>query len=137
VNDTYHDYVLKVSGVGYKEMILEENVSYNKTLKVLLQYNATPDIYTNDRILPTPIFSSVGDFQNMSRLIKAGADVNKENDQKHSVLYKACEVTNSVDTVDLLVRSGASVDPENCRPLFIALTRRRMDVVDYLRQHGA
>ena len=91
-----------------------------------MKYKANPNILTNDLTSPTPIFYALQDSTLLNKLLKAGANPNETNCDGHTPLYKACELSDDTVIPEILLKHDANIDPENCRPLFVALTNRHL-----------
>ena len=80
-----------------------------------------------------------GDGAEVSRLLQAGADVDRVDDNGRTPLHDAC-VNGHADVVSLLLDAGAEVDPadnQKWTPLYYACARGHADVVSLLLDAGA
>ena len=83
---------------------------------------------------------TLGNMEAVRQIVSAGADVNKTNAfTKDTALLRALYYTNNSEIAQLLVHSGAEINVVNNyghSPMFLALEKRRGDLVDLFLSSG-
>ena len=137
INPRFYNSRLNIPGLKYTVRGSPAETDYLLCVQSLLKHGAKVDIPTNDPVLPTPLFASVDRPELVRLLMQHGANPNITNEKGQTPLYIVCEKTDEVESLKTLLENGGAVDPETCRPLFIALSHKRLGLVKVLRAYGA
>lgn len=137
VNPRFYNSRLNIPGLRYVIRGSPAETDYLLCAQTLLSHGASADIPTNDPLMPTPLFATVDRPQFLHLLLHHGANPNTANDKGQTPLFALCDKTEETESLKLLIEQGALVDPPTCRPLFIALSNKRLGLVKLLRASGA
>jgi ankyrin repeat protein len=113
---------------------------YLDQLKTLLDSGAS--IEDRDGTKETPLISAAlsGQTAVVEELIKRGADVMARNDRGLTPLHAAA-YSGDFDSARLLVKAGAAVNDAEGKfgvtPLIVAAEENRIEIVEFLLDHGA
>jgi len=130
---------------------LYQAVIFKKVAAVrqLLEYEADPNLTSNDPINPTPLLratfiaTSAEQVEIVKLLLQAGADPNEATHDGESAILRACSTAgnhHAREIVKELIAAGADVNKENERgmtPLQYAVISGEEQVVDLLLTAGA
>ena len=115
-----------------------------EVLKTLLEFHSLIDLEMRDIDGGTPIFDAMEQHRNvdcMKLLVRAGANINKQNNKEETVLMRAIGLNMATEMIDFLL-SQAGIETNICSKisgtaLQIACTASNLDVVTRLIEHGA
>jgi len=137
INPHFYNSRLNIPGLRYAVRGSPAETDYLLCAQTLLSHGASADIPTNDPLLPTPLFAAVDRPEFLGLLLRHGASPNAVNEKGQTPLFVLCDKTDEAESLKLLIENGALVDPPTCRPLFIALSHKRLGLVKLLRASGA
>lgn len=133
---------LSLSGKGYNAPA----TIFTVVIKLLLQSGANPNIPLVSGYYPLHLAAESNSVEAVSLLLKAGAHINQQTDNK-TPLSIACmrnwdsenEKMNLIDIIELLLQSGADPNPpvDGYRPLHYAAARGSVEIVSLLLEAGA
>jgi ankyrin repeat protein len=115
----------------------QEDINYYECANCLLEFSANPDINTLIPIFPTPLFLAINNLEFLKLLLKYRANPNWTNSKGQTPLYMIAERFNNVECAKVLVEAGGLIDPATCRPLFVAINSKNIEMVKYLKDSGA
>lgn len=136
-NPRFYNSRLNIPGLKYAIRGSPAETDYFLCVQTLLNHGASADIPTNDPLLPTPLFATMDRPDFLRLLLRHGANPNAVNEKGQTPLFVLCDKTDEAESLKLLIENGALVDPPTCRPLFIALSHKRLGLVKLLRSNGA
>jgi len=131
---------IDLGDINGRSALMEAVVTDLPTVEFFLSKGAKVDL--EDKNGETALFHALWRKDNkdiVSRLIKAGADVNHINHNKETPLLRAIE-RNNVDAVKILLDAGADIEYRNRpreTPLILASGRGFDGIVQLLLDHGA
>ena len=110
-----------------------------RSIAVLLQYNANPNIQDADGLTPLAIACQRGNFFAADRLLRADRiDIGICDNQGSTPLHEACEF-GSDKIVEVLLKKGAQIleaDRDGVTPLHVACREGHVAIVKLLFLHG-
>ena len=110
-----------------------------RSIALLLQCNANPNIQDTDGLTPLAIACQRGNYFAVDRLLRAdGIDIAVCDNQGSTPLHEACEY-GSEKIVELLLKKGAQIleaDRDGVIPLHVACREGHVAIVKLLFLHG-
>lgn len=108
-------------------------------IKALLDAKADTDCQNEDGYTALMLAAMTGNAQSAFDLIKAGADLNKQDNKRSYTALSLAMSYGRLDCAQLLIEAGASLElPENnLKPLEYATKFGKKDLIRCLQSHGA
>jgi ankyrin repeat protein len=133
----YRSAYLKILDFPYEIGYTDDEVNHSECLRLICKKGADVNIEIDDEECPRAIFHAITHPGMMKILIESGAELNVTNAKGFTPLYVLCERCDNVNTGRMMVEKGANVNPESCRPIYVAVNNRRMNLVMFLKESGA
>lgn len=133
----YRNAYLKILDFPYEINYTDDEVNYSECLRLICEKGADVNVEIDDEEYPRAIFHAITHPRMMKILIENGAELNVTNAKGFTPLYVLCERCDNVNTGRMMVEKGANVNPDSCRPIYVALNNRRMNLAMFLKDSGA
>ena len=133
----YRSAYLKILDFTYEIGYSDDEVNYTECLRLICEKGADVNVEIDDEEYPRAIFHAITHPGMMKILIENGAELNVTNAKGFTPLYVLCERCDNVNTGRMMVEKGANVNPESCRPIYVAVNNRRMNLAMFLKESGA